>query len=588
MRFTWLFAPIGITLGLLAFFLHSAEPTTAMEHHIPFIALYGEESAISLAMQPYLTSGVLKDVRQYPTPGSYLHEKNLTAPPATNNLAIRLFEVTQPPLAVQSVISDIITTTLSINNVESIYPDFKFLSYLPQEVVIHGECTDVNTIANSFDPIINFEQNIQLDYPGAGPAAQCIRRFTITDPSKTVDQLVNEVGATVGTARAEPNFMTNGFMGGFAIYGSSSGIRHGAPATSTVGTSPLTETTGVDVGVYLFDTSPYTSALPIFARTIITKPIRVAHPVLIPPQPNMPFVPIVDIASHGTFVATPIVTLAPDSAVTLVRILNNDGLGTQFNFALGVDWAIRDALLNGNDWNGTIFNYSLGIEDEANDQAQTAMQRILDIVDNLDIVQVAAAGNESAHAAMPLPMNLPAAHPAVMGVTAITQENMIACYANSGASPTGGFAARGGGAPRGVPSCNPTAFVHDCQTIGRIGCLHGWDPTSPTNYSYGIGTSFAAPHITGFAAQLIEHMSPTRTTTSWIIPADLQQQMVQLVQSGGDELGNGYIGPYQNQTPTAVGLLTTASQRVNPAHILLTIMLVLSVVIIKKYTFTRK
>ena len=200
--------------------------------------------------------------------------------------------------------------------------------------------------------------------------------------------------------------------------------------------------------------------------------------------------------------------------------MTSEAIGTQYAFARGVDWAIKDAYLHGNDWYGVVFNYSLGLEDTSADGPKTAMDRMLDMVAFLDITQVAAAGNDSAFETMPMPMNLPAAHPDVMGVTAIAPGNHIACYANSSRhpGPSVGFAARGGGIARGsAPVCDVDAHVQGCAIGAWGGCLHGWDPTSPTSYSYAIGTSFAAPQVAGYAAQVLEDNATPRAV-SWMSP----------------------------------------------------------------------
>ncbi len=551
-RISWLLLSIGIGLCALASFLQAPSSAHASAGQKPFIALYGNGPAIDLLVQPYEQSHSLKMLREYPNPLDYLHEGNIGVPPNAPSLELRMYHVTTDTAAVGVVVQDVIDDALLVQNVGTIYPDFEFLSYIPGEFIIHGTCQDVVALTNAFDPDVVFDGEIQLDYAGA-QLNQCVRLLAITNPAKRVSDFI---AANAG-ARSEPNYVTTGFMGAWGIMGSPAAIVPDAPMTSTSGTTPL-ETTGESVGVYIFDTSPYVDPLPVAVRSVKGKPIRVALPtatkVKLPSE--LPRLPGSTVSGHGTFVATPIVDLAPNSDISLVQVLNDNGHGSQFDLALAVDWAIRDAFSSssGADWNGVVFNYSLGLEDLAPNFAKTAMYRMVTTANALNIVQVAAAGNESAYETMPLDANLPAIHPDVIGVTAIVPGNTIACYAN--ASGVGNVAARGGGAPRGVDLCDVDVFVKECRLLGNEGCLHGWDPNSPTNFSYGIGTSFAAPHVAAFAAQVIE-FEAGGARGGWANPTQVRDLVTSLVEQTDPEegLGDGILGAWEATTaPTAVGL----------------------------------
>ena len=169
-----------------------------------------------------------------------------------------------------------------VNEVNSVHPNFFWLSYAPKQIVIHGLCTDVDKVVMNIDNDLGPapEDEFMLDYPGTvGLPAQCLKLYR-TSPfsSKTVQQIVSANNAAVGTARAEPNFYASGFMGAYAIYGSPAAMFPNAPMTSTSGTTPLTGiTTGDNVGVYVFDTSPYGGGPTVFTETIKGKSMRVKN-----------------------------------------------------------------------------------------------------------------------------------------------------------------------------------------------------------------------------------------------------------------------------------------------------------------------
>lgn len=568
-RISWLLLPFGIGLCLMSFVLYSTDSSQAMSHHVPFIMLYGDKGQVETAVMPFLADNSLRYLREYPQPEQYLFEGNLPVPPGVGlgGLAIQMYQVTTPSIGIQGVISSVISATLPLPEVEHVYPHFEFMSYMPREIVIHGDCNDVNNLVMLFDPDLNQEDFMNLDYPGLPPTSnECIGLYSITNANKRVTDFTTVQTPGITEARVEPNYLTNGMMAGYGIFGSPAAMVGGAPPTSTSGTTPLA-TTGRNVGVFLFDTSPYQRRAEFFTETIKTTTVDIIHPSRVRLPINwMPFNPNRSVAAHGTFVATPIVELAPDSETHLMRVLNEDGLGNQYSFAVAVDEAIRYATGPTLDWDGVVFNYSLGLEDDATDQVKTAMKRMLDMVSRMDIVQVAATGNDSAYESVPQPMDLPASHADVIGVTAIVPGNQIACYAN--ATDVGGVAARGGGAPRGVPICNVDQFVVDCATNGLIGCLHGWDPNSPTDHAYGIGTSFAAPFVSAFSAQVIEHIArggardDVRGTSNWVRPIQVQEFIETKLTPADPEMGDGYLGNWENVVPTGVGLETISAETV--------------------------
>ena len=556
-RLNWLFVTLVPVIMLVVGVFNSAETIHADDRAVivPFVALAGDGTLINSVASPFIASGDLKFVREYPNPGDYLFESPTPIPApvlTTPDLQIRMFQVTTDHVHVQTVLNAVVAAAMPHNAVHPITGESLWLSYVPKQVVIHGHCQgtgSVNTIFNTFDNDINQVQLINMDYLGGGAgASECVGLFSI-QTAKRVDELVSAAGASAANARMEPNFLTGGTMGGYSTFGSPAAMLPGAPTTSTAGTSPIS-TTGKNVGVYIFDTSPYNGG-GVFSEIVNSKPISVVHGGGIVLPSSMPFRPMTTVAAHGTFVATPIVEWAPDSHINLVRALSQDAIGTEFALVQATDWAIKDALTPGRDFTGVVFNYSLGLEDKVGDLQKTAVERMVNIMHTVGVVQVAAAGNDSAYETMPMPTNLPASNANVMGVTALVPGNHIACYANQPRTSGRGFAARGGGAARGVTDCDVDAFVAACAA-GGSGCLHGWDPSSPTKFAYGIGTSFAAPHVAAFAAQIIEAKAAApRAAQTWITPADVAEEIQRQATANGEDMGDGYISGYASAPAAA-------------------------------------
>jgi subtilisin family serine protease len=136
-------------------------------------------------------------------------------------------------------------------------------------------------------------------------------------------------------------------------------------------------------------------------------------------------------------------------------------------------------------------------------------------------------------------MDIPAAYPFVVGISATNMANGPACYSNMGdvASP-GGDAAPGVDASSGAPICVSKAV--DCPTGFAPGqCPYGVMGLSTlatsSGFAYWSGTSFAAPIASGLAALLLEHQATGR-------PDLVRIQMVAKVDPIGDpRFGTGVI-----------------------------------------------
>jgi serine protease len=198
---------------------------------------------------------------------------------------------------------------------------------------------------------------------------------------------------------------------------------------------------------------------------------------------------------HGTHVASTIAEatnngvgmagLAFGCALMPVKVLNENGDGTFFDLAEGIDYAL------GFTQNGQkpvkVINMSLGSE-SASATVRAAVDRAL----AAGVVLVAAAGN-SAKGTVEFPANIPG----VLAVAALDARKERASYSNWGADLH--FAAPGGNCDRddnvyGAPDCVFQQMPDpDFLDIGRHDqfCYCGLD-----------GTSMATPHVAAAAALL--------------------------------------------------------------------------------------
>jgi thermitase len=139
-----------------------------------------------------------------------------------------------------------------------------------------------------------------------------------------------------------------------------------------------------------------------------------------------------DYEFHGTHVAGTaaaiddnglgIAGVAPDAQIMAVRVLDGNGNGSSADIGAGIAFAAQ----NGAD----VINLSLGRGAASDPLMSTGIA----IADGLDVVVVAAAGNEDNDndAAGTVPCNLP--HPNVICVAAVTRDGDLAGFSNYGAT----------------------------------------------------------------------------------------------------------------------------------------------------------
>jgi serine protease len=237
---------------------------------------------------------------------------------------------------------------------------------------------------------------------------------------------------------------------------------------------------------------------------------------------------------HGTHVASTIAEatnnsegvtgLAFGSALMPVKVLDSEGLGSFFDVAEGVDFAVNFTQ-NGNN-PVKVINLSLG-----GDSPSLTLERAIDRAVERGMVVVAAAGNEGSGS-----ISFPATRPNVIGVGGVDASKRRAPYSNFG--PELDIVAPGGdldrdddddGRPDGVlqQTFDPdTAFF-----LGR------YDDFA---YFFVMGTSQATPHVAALAALLIRQ----GITDPAAVQAAIEQTAEDLGSPGRDNnFGHGLIRP---------------------------------------------
>lgn len=279
---------------------------------------------------------------------------------------------------------------------------------------------------------------------------------------------------------------------------------------------------GAGVRVAIFDTSPFDAPGGYqFAGWGPEPDLRlcVYHPFALPRSDAAEKAGT--IADHGLFVAGLAYAVARESELQLIRVLNEHGQGSVYDFIAALKQYTATIVGQQGDLQDTVINLSLGIQppDEgelsADDREMlsqiaqdagylplapdrlplVALGTTMVSVHELGAVVVAAAGNDSAGVSPPLPSQLPAAYPMVIGVEASNQRPARACFSNEGdvAAPGG----EGGELPT---VCEPQ--LSQCAKEGSS-CPYGlisYAYESHKGYAYWVGTSFATPLVSGMAA----------------------------------------------------------------------------------------
>jgi thermitase len=162
---------------------------------------------------------------------------------------------------------------------------------------------------------------------------------------------------------------------------------------------------------------------------------------------------------HGTHIAGILTHIAPNSKIMPLRVLDADGRGNVFALAYAIEWAL--------DHGADVINLSLGTDEDTN-----VLREVLARAAAEGVVVVAAAGNNNSEIAQ-----YPVAYDSVIGVTAVTSDNVKADFANYGpwvelAAPGVGITStiigeQGSGYASWSGTSMATAFVSGAATLTR-------------------------------------------------------------------------------------------------------------------------
>jgi subtilisin family serine protease len=259
-----------------------------------------------------------------------------------------------------------------------------------------------------------------------------------------------------------------------------------------------------------------------------------------------------DLSNHGLFVSSLAHAVSPSSQIYLVRVLDEDACGSLLAIAQGIEMFMTDALLarERKDIDHIILNLSLGVHQPPNptcyglpEEVHALRLAINKAVENGATV-VAAAGNDSYNRTPNAPedMEIPAAYDNVIGVAASNSDRTRGCFSNADLDENTNTAAApgGNGVPRDivvhgsegdqflhVPCAVPNCLEDDTQ------CLIGVVYRDGIGYAYWVGTSFAAPLVSGQEALQLQVGAVAGPEQCASIDATLPNGIINLLSSSG-------------------------------------------------------
>lgn len=206
-----------------------------------------------------------------------------------------------------------------------------------------------------------------------------------------------------------------------------------------------------------------------------------------------------DLNGHGTHVAAIAASndgeyrgVAPDASIINIKVLDSGGSGLNIVTARG----IVEAMKMGAD----VVNLSLGVPGHPDD----LLSRMVNLAASRGVVPVAAAGNDGPGRGT---INSPgtAAHAITVGAT--DKRKKVTRYSSRG--PVGDMikpelVAPGGDVGQEIVASRPKDVTPQCEPVGEcyMGC---------------IGTSMAAPHVSGAAAVLLEAMGGRNRDRAFVV-----------------------------------------------------------------------
>jgi len=223
---------------------------------------------------------------------------------------------------------------------------------------------------------------------------------------------------------------------------------------------------------------------------------------------------------HGPFVAGLIHAVAPAAELELVRVLgNDDGRGTLFDLLAALqEFYARQGDANTLDLHNTVMNLSIGLHHPLTSTFSTlavtdtfglpnevrSLEQLLRYGYDHGAVIVAAAGNDFAFGQADSPWaETPASYDFVISVGGSTNNGTRSCFSNNGDlfAPAGDGDSGCSGPPADRCQSSPT----DCL----VSLIHEEQGETNAGFGYWVGSSFAAPQVSGLAALLLEALNGT-------------------------------------------------------------------------------
>jgi hypothetical protein len=252
--------------------------------------------------------------------------------------------------------------------------------------------------------------------------------------------------------------------------------------------------------------------------------LNVLHPpffvALAPRTSNIanagPFTPA-NVRDHGLFAAGLAHGVSGEGEIDLIRVLNDVGCGDLYSLNTAIHAYMKQMLDEFGTLEDVVLNLSLGVPQPPPDFFQTLLEENVDeeFVTALEqeiasleqtltaafargAIIVAAAGNDSGVNHIE-PANIPADYPYVVGVAAENINDDRACYSNLGDISAPGADGR---TPATSPAdrCEPLFIQCDPSNEACGLGVVSLTTLSHTGYRFWVGTSFAAPLMSGWAA----------------------------------------------------------------------------------------
>ncbi|TVP83663.1 MAG: peptidase S8 [Alkalicoccus sp.] len=213
--------------------------------------------------------------------------------------------------------------------------------------------------------------------------------------------------------------------------------------------------------------------------------------------------PFYDANGHGTHVAGTIgavdndlgvIGAAPEADLYAVKVLNNEGSGSLAGIAEGIEWSIDNDI--------DIINMSLG-----GDSGSSILEDFTDLAYEEGSLVVAAAGNSGNRGGNNDTVGYPANYESAMAVAAVDENNDRASFSSTG--PAVEISAPGVNVLSTTPGDTYDAFN---------------------------GTSMAAPHVAGAAAQVLQAKPELGSSELRSLLNDTAQEL-----GASHQYGNGLI-----------------------------------------------